>query len=263
MKKTKLCSLYAYQFHVLSGFSDDIVNAVFTKDGGKSAGPFESLNVGFHVGDDSLTVKNNREIITKALKIDENRLFSTKQVHGSEIKVIVSDDLDKNPILEEDNFEAYDAMVSNVSGVNLMIQVADCQGILLYDPVNRVIGAVHAGWKGLVNEVVLKTLKVMEDRFGVKPINVLAAISPSLGGCCANFTDPYKELPENFHRFVNAENKVDFWEFSRQQLLTAGLQEYNIELARICTVCQMNRQFFSYRRDKKDTGRFAVVIGLK
>lgn len=229
----------------------NVYHGVYGRQAGGSSGPYSSLNIGFHVGDDESNVYKNRQKIKEHLQIE--KLISAKQVHGKEVLVV-----DKEPVQDRE-FEGYDALVTNVSGIGLMIQQADCQAVLLYDPVKRAAANIHSGWRGSVQNIIAETVTVMKSVFGTRPGDVVAAISPSLGPCCSEFLNYKKELPESFHPYQARANHFDFWRISRDQLISAGLDIKNIEISGICTVC--NENYFSYRREGV-TGRFATVISL-
>jgi YfiH family protein len=148
-----------------------------------------------------------------------------------------------------------------MAGVGLLIKVADCQPIFIVDPVRRVIANVHSGWRGSVTNIAGKTVGIMRDRYGCRPSDLLAAVGPSLGPCCAEFRNYPTELPEPFLRYQVKPTYFDFWAISRDQLESAGVKPENIEVAGRCTVCE-TRDFFSYRGEKV-TGRLAAVIGWR
>jgi len=139
--------------------------------------------------------------------------------------------------------------------------LADCQSILLYDPIQKVIANVHCGWRGSTKNIAGRTVDVMNKRFGCNRRDLIAGISPSLGPCCAEFVNYRSEIPQKFWRYKSANDHFDFWALSREQLIAAGLLRENIETGGICTKCNTDA-FFSYRGEGQ-TGRFASVIGLK
>jgi YfiH family protein len=153
-----------------------------------------------------------------------------------------------------------DAVVTDLKGRNLVIQIADCQAVLLYDSVRRVIANVHCGWRGSVQNIIGRTIEVMKQHFGCRPGRIHAGIGPSLGPCCAEFINYRKEIPMEFWRYKGLNAHFDFWSLSRDQMLRAGMAETNIESSWICTRCHTD-DFFSYRA-ARTTGRFAAVIGL-
>jgi hypothetical protein len=141
----------------------------------------------------------------------------------------------------------------------LLVQQADCQAVLLHDPVRKVVANVHSGWRGSVLNIIGKSVRQMINDFGTAPPDIQAAISPSLGPCCAEFVNQATELPEDFMSYQVRPNYFDFWAISHDQLKAAGVPSQHIHLAATCTVC--NHEYFSFRREGI-TGRSASVIGL-
>jgi YfiH family protein len=149
--------------------------------------------------------------------------------------------------------------MTNMPGIGLMIQQADCQAIMLYDLEHEAVANIHSGWRGNVANIIAKTVSAMTKAYGTRPAAVHAAISPSLGPCCGEFVNYRSELPPAFHAYQTQPNHFDFWAISRDQLRDTGVRLEQIEVAGRCTVC--NENYFSYRREGV-TGRFASVIGM-
>jgi YfiH family protein len=190
------------------------------------------------------------------------RLVSSPQVHGDSVNFIGKDSilgLEERP----SGLVAppADALATNLCGLGLVIKIADCQSILLVDPQSRIIANIHSGWRGSIRNIAGKTVRYLEERFGLNPKGTLAAVSPSLGPCCAEFVNYRKEIPERFWSYQVRTEYFDFWAITRDQLIAAGIGEGNIEFAEKCTVCG-KAQFFSYRGEGP-TGRMASVIGWK
>ena len=246
----------SYQFSNLAACSG-IDHRIFTRNSWVSPPPFASLNVSFGMGDSQKSVSENRNIISRLM--GAGRLVFARQVHGCEIAVL-SRDNEKRGITTADRPFTADAMVTDIFGRNLAIQVADCQAVLLYEPTRRVIANVHCGWRGSVQNIIGRTVEVMEQHFGCRPGRIRAGIGPSLGPCCAEFINYSKEIPMEFWRYKGLNELFDFWSLSRDQLKRAGVAEINIESSGICTRCHTD-DFFSYRAERT-TGRFAAVIGL-
>jgi polyphenol oxidase len=150
-----------------------------------------------------------------------------------------------------------DGFMTNRKELAIGVKTADCLGVLLFDPVQNAIAAVHSGWRGAAQDIVAKAVYKMESEFDSKPSDLLAAIGPSIGPCCLEFTDPKKELPKVMHPFVT-KRYMDLWGYTVHRLAEAGVK--NIELKAECTKCHPDR-YFSHRNG--DTGRMAVFIGLK
>ncbi len=227
-----------------------LAHGAFPRQGGTSPAPWDSLNVGLAVGDAVTRVAANRDLIRRALGLPH--LVAARQVHGDRVAVVR-----KAP---ETDLDGVDALVTDVPGLGLMVQQADCQAVLLFDPANRAVGIAHSGWRGSVANIIAKTVATMTATYGSEPMQLRAAVSPSLGPCCGEFVNHHRELPAAFRAFEVRPNHFDFWAVSRMQLGEAGLRPENISVAGVCTVC--DHRFFSYRRDGT-TGRNASVIGLK
>ena len=246
-----------FQFSNFSGFSE-ITHGIFTRNHGCSDGPFQSLNVSTGVGDEIDRVRANRHVIARLC--GDGDLIFLKQVHGCGVAVIK----DRNCILSGrtmDKALAGDAVITNIPGLNLVIQVADCQAVLLYDPIRKVVANIHSGWRGSIQNIIGATIMKMAQMFCTVPGDIIAGISPSLGPCCAEFVNYRSEIPELYWKYRNFRDHFDFWSASYDQLCDAGVPKAHIHLANICTKCNADL-FFSYRR-AKTTGRFAAIIGMK
>lgn len=244
-----------FQFPNFAEFAE-LDHALFSRIGGCSVGPYSGLNAGCNTGDEEQAVDENRKNVLKVL--GGGRLVRIKQVHGTHIAKYSGS---KRPDSMDGAFEEADAIISDEKGIALMVQTADCQAVLLYDPVLGVIGNIHSGWRGSVANIIGKTIRVMKKDYGSSPVNIRAGIGPSLGPCCAEFLNYKKEIPEKFWRYKNDKDHFDFWGVSRDQLKKEGVADENIFSSNMCTKCNQDL-FFSYRRDKV-TGRLANVIGLK
>ncbi len=246
------------QEHLLPFYTSQLLSVphgMFSTSGGVSNEPFASLNLSFHVGDQLANVQANRTRSLTSLGLCQ--LVSVHQVHSDRILVV-----EERHTREE--LGGYDALISTLPDTGLLIQQADCQAVLLWAPQAGVIAAIHCGWRGSVLDIIGKTIQCLQTRCGVAPNTLLAAISPSLGPCCAEFIHYRKELPTWMHAYQIRPHYFDFWAISRQQLIDAGVLPAHIDAAAICTCC--NPQFFSYRRATKTsggrTGRNGSIIGL-
>ena len=233
-------------------FGDGLTGGFFNRHGGISPVPFDSLNVSYGVGDDAELVECNRARLKECLGL--KALISARQVHGERILSITE------PRSSDFEHTGYDALITNQPGVGLLIQQADCQAVVLHDPVNRVVANAHSGWRGSVANIIAKTIARMVVDFGSNPAKIMAAISPSLGPCCAEFVHFLAELPKEFHGDQVRPEHFDFWAISRKQLEQAGVPASHIKIAGVCTRCDPN--YFSYRREGT-TGRSATVIALR
>ncbi|MDR2367340.1 MAG: polyphenol oxidase family protein [Deltaproteobacteria bacterium] len=178
------------------------------------------------------------------------------QVHGDKPLILAPADAYR-PRRPEDVYQGFDAIISGF-GQSLMIKVADCQGLIVYDPGSRVLALIHSGWRGSVQNVIGQTVRNMARTFRLDPANFLACCSPSLGPCHAEFVNYRTELPEAFWAFKDDRDRFDFTAISRRQLTGAGLKDDNVEFSGVCTRC--SEDFYSYRRG--DSGRFAIIAGV-
>ena len=178
------------------------------------------------------------------------------QVHRKNILV-----LRQNSLTRIRETTQADAMITHLPGLALMVKQADCQGIIIFDPVKNVVSNVHCGWRGNTYDILGSVVKRMSLDFGSKASDLIAAIGPSLGPCCAEFIDYGQIFPEEFRQFMVRDNYFDLLQISRWQLIKAGLKEENIEVTNICTKCRTDL-FYSYRAEGI-TGRFATVVMLK
>ncbi|MHB1455436.1 MAG: peptidoglycan editing factor PgeF [Armatimonadota bacterium] len=258
--------LTIYQFTNLAD-DDSIRHFVTTREGGFSASPYRSLNLGFHVGDDPADVIRNRSRLAAEMEIPLSYFTFAKQVHGNRVAVITQQMRGAGSSDYETATPDTDAMITDAEDICLMILVADCVPILFYDPVKRVVGAAHAGWKGTVQQIASKVVTAMMMTFGSKPSDILAGIGPSIGSCCyivgeEVVTQVEQHLGKEFILHNGAgETSFDLWEANRAQLLNSGVPDANIEVARICTCCNSDK-FYSYRCEGL-TGRFGAGIMLR
>jgi len=231
-----------------------VVHGCFSRLGGVSAPPFDSLNVGFFPEENQEAVSHNRTLVQEQLfGTSQGVLVDVDQVHGNEIVIVRS--LDEN----RDKIEA-DAMITDLPHVGLLIKHADCQAALIVDPVHKVVANVHAGWRGSVKNIYQKVIGAMQEEWGSRPEDLHVGIGPSLGPQAFEFQEWKELLPSFFHQFMIAENHIDFWEASVAQLRQAGV--LHIEVASLCTFSSPDL-FFSFRRDRASSGRNATCIALR
>ena len=216
-------------------------------------------NIAFHVGEAYEAVDLRQQRLAERVGYRLEALTHMRQVHGDRI-------------LSPGTAEGYtaplecDALVTDRPGRPLMVMVADCTPLLLCDPRRRVIAAVHAGRAGALADIAGKTVRKMADDFGSAPGEILALLGPSIGPCCYEVGESigaeaaalgYAEaVVETGNRICLDVNAIII-----RQLKEAGLADTHIETSGRCTSCESER-FFSYRADRRQTGRFAGVIML-
>ena len=242
-----------YRSPVLAGLPR-VVHGFFTRQGGVSSGAYASLNVSLAVGDRREAVAENLGRMRQALGLGQ--LAGAIQVHGGQAAVITSPDQAREKDIPE-----VDILVTTVPGLGLLIKQADCQAVMFYDPVNRVVANVHCGWRGQVHNVLGETVRLLQSRFGTRPDDLYAAVGPSLGPCCAEFKNFRREFPPELWAYQVRPTYFDLWRLSRDQLVAAGLQPVRLDQAGLCTRCGAE-EFYSYRRDRL-TGRLGAIIALQ
>jgi len=159
-------------------------------------------------------------------------------------------------------FENTDALVTNEHQIALALNFADCVPLIFYDPVKKVVASAHAGWKGTVAKIGVKTVQKMVDEFGSKAENIIALIGPAIGKCCFEVKDDVKaKLFGTIDKLQQAEvcdgNNLDLKQINKIQLLANGVKK--IDVCEYCTSCQ-NELFFSYRKENGNCARHSAVI---
>lgn len=235
MLKKELNGLHWLEFEIFQGHP--LRHAVFTRQGGASQKPFDSLNFLAKVDSDHLAVKNNLLKVQQALLAPP--IASCAIEHGSQIHAIA------------DHKERLtgDGLATDKKTLSLLITHADCQAALFYDPVQHVLANVHCGWRGNVQNIYGKTISFLTMHFNCDPQNLLVGISPSLGPVHSEFIHFEQEWPAFLWRYQFQPFYFDLWQLSHDQLTQAGVLKENIEVARICTY-ENTQDFFSYRREK-------------
>ncbi len=234
----------------------EIVHGIFSRAGGNGSGPYARLNIGSNVGDSESNVTRNRAKISQFMGGADP--VALAQIHSARV-VVVDDDFNYRDASRTP--PRADALITAMPDIPLMIQVADCQAVMLFDPVRKVLANVHSGWRGSVSNIIGACIKMMEQRFHTVPADILAGIGPSLGPCCAEFVNYPDEIPESYWIYRHKDFYFDFWAASFDQLRQAGVLPENIESSQICTKCNPHL-FFSYRHSNT-TGRFAAVIQMR
>jgi len=251
-------------------FSDTglVRHAFTTRLGGVSQGPFRFLNLGAHVGDQREAVLENRSGICSALGYCLEDMVAGQQVHGKRVHVVTSKDRGRGAADQVSAIPETDALITNVPGILLSSYYADCVPVMILDPVKKAIGLAHAGWKGTAMRIGSIALMAMSEAFGTDPGQCLAAIAPSIGGCCYEIdrtvVDSFDNYGFNPGPFITqAEGshwRLDLREANRQTLVEFGVKPENITVTGVCTSCSPEL-FFSYRKSAT-CGRMGSLMAL-
>lgn len=223
-----------------------------TRLGGVSQGPYASLNLGRHGGDELEMVVENRRILGDALGLAVP--FTLSMSHGTEVAVIESPDQLGLPA---------DACVTTQPGLGMSLTTADCVPVLFSDPSRGVVGLAHAGWRGTVGRIAENTVKTMVEQFGSRPQDIRAAVGPAIRPCCflvhEDVSGPFRREFAHLIEPAGDRSRVDLQECNREQLIQAGVEQ--VVVCDLCTSCRPDL-FFSYRRDGQKSGRMASAIAL-
>jgi YfiH family protein len=239
-----------------------LLHGFLGRRGGRSSGPYAGLNLSFRVGDDPQIVKDNICDMKRAVGVHDARIITMKQVHGDQILEVK----DKN--IKEAG-EA-DGMVTSETEAYLGVLTADCVPILFVAPEMKAVAVVHAGWRGTLSGISAKMVQLFHDRYQVSPKDIEAALGPSIGACCyevgEEVTNPLIEqwgkLARASVRTADGKTFVDLRNLNRTILESAGIPSQQIYQLGPCTSCA-GKDFFSYRRDHKVTGRQISFIGWR
>jgi YfiH family protein len=255
---------------------DFLVHAFLTRRGGVSTGCFAGLNFSCREGDRPEDVAENWRLLAHAFHLDLSQFALMRQTHGDRIVTIDSNDnepgiITTSPLLPR---EAYvcDALVTNRPEIAIGVKTADCVPLFLVDRVKRVIGVVHAGWRGTALNVAGQAVDAFVDRFSSQPDDILAVVGPAIGPCCYE-VDAAVYLALNAYAvagstpFIRPGASKERWMLdlamvNRCQLEQRGIPAGNIFSDRYCTSCRRDI-FFSHRRDRGHTGRHFSFMMLK
>ncbi len=245
---------------------NDISYGFFTRKGGFSRSPYDSLNCSFNVEDNERDVEKNLVLVCNELKL--KGIIKLKQIHSSKVFVINSKDNQVN------NIEA-DGLVTKLKGIGLSILGADCAPILFYDKISKIIGACHAGWRGAVNGIIEATVTSMED-LGSKRNDIISIIGPTI----------HKESYEIREDVASIVKETKFYKKNHSILFQVQKDKYLFDLplllkeslkySKISDLGDINMNtyqktnlFFSHRKSTHNnfpqqgkTGRHISVIGL-
>lgn len=235
---------------IFTQHEDSLFFTITSRYGGVSKAPYDSLNLALHVKDSPKNVLENRTIISEKHNFLIENLIYMEQTHSANIAVIKDGSLNR--------IENCDALITNVKNIPLMVMVADCIPILLYDPKKKVIAVAHAGRNGTFNEIAKKSVLKMVDVFGCEASDILVYLGASIHKCCYEVGVEIARLVDDKYKVKRDEKwYLDLHSMNVDQLRSVGIED--IEISSICTCC--DKDYFSYRREGV-TGRFAGIIKL-
>ena len=251
-----------------AAFDEASLDAVVTtRAGGVSVGPYESLNLALHVGDEETAVLENRHRAVGALDAGIDDLVVASQVHGTHVAVVGADERGRGSRSLLDAIAKTDALVTTEPGLVLAVLVADCAPIVLFDPDARVLGCTHAGWRGALGGVIEAAIGSM-SALGAEPDRLLAGIGPAISGERYEVGADVATAAANHLGEANAfvrPGRPEHWWFDLQGavhaiLLRAGVRDQRIAIASIDT--GPPGPFFSARAEGS-CGRFALLARIR
>ena len=253
----------------------EIPHCFTTRSGGVSQGAQSSLNMSFSRENSKKNVLENYRRVAEALPVSFEKMTHVPQLHGDHVLTVTAKEVGVGivkPYPEGMETFGYDAMITNVPGAVLCTLHADCVPVLLYDPEQNAVAAIHSGWRGTVLKIAEKTVGKMEQCYGTSPEDLMAVICPSIGidrfetdgDVLEAFQNSFGILTEDKSLVYKKKNKyhISVSGFVYRTLLAVGLKSEHIFYDTRCTY-EEDTLFFSHRRDKGNTGAMSVVIATR
>ncbi len=236
-----------------------------TRLGGVSKGYCSTMNISTTRGDDPEAVEENKRRLARAIGVRVEDMTFTHQTHTVNVAVVREEDRGKR-------FMETDGMVTDVPGICLVTFYADCVPLYLVDPVRKVIGLSHSGWRGTVNRMGRITLEKMQEVYGTDPKDVVAAIGPSICQDCYEvsedvidrFKDSFsrKDWKELFYRKDTGKYQLNLWRANELIFQEAGILPEHMAVTNLCTHCNP-KLLFSHRTTGDKRGNLSALLALK
>ncbi len=239
-----------------------------TRLGGVSAGTFESMNLSYTRGDDPAAVRENFDRFCAAIGVSSEQAVVSAQEHHTVIYNATAADRGRG-VTRERGYADIDGLLTDEPNVVLFTQYADCVPLFFVDPVRKVVGTSHAGWRGTAAQIGAVTVERMVSDYGCNRDDILAGIAPSIGPCCFEVDAPviteFQKLPfydEDCYRPVGDDKAlIDLWEVNRRTLIEAGVKREHITVTDLCTKCHPH-VFWSHRVTGAQRGSLAGCIAI-
>ena len=234
-------------------------HAITTRDGGFSSGEFASLNLAFHVGDEAATVRRNRRALAQELGFDANKLVAAQQVHGARSTIVGAADAGRGALDWNSALPDTDAIITAQTDLPLLILVADCAPILLFEPQARVLALVHAGWRGALAGVASNAVAAMQS-LGAQTERIRAGIGPCL---CARHLEVGPEVAALFEDKTVLEAHGAKYRLDLRSLIWKDLQSVGVSQIESLADCPGDDEnLFSHRGQNGTAGRFGIVAWM-
>lgn len=242
-----------------------------TRLGGVSEGFYASLNLSFDRGDREECVRENFRRIGEALGVRCEDMVLSRQTHTTNVRIVTEADRGKG-ITRERDYTDVDGLVTNVPGICLVTSYADCVPLYFVDPVKKVIGLSHSGWRGTVGKIGKKTILLMQEKYGSDPADILAAAGPSVCMDCYKVSEDviervkeaFEEVfwPQLFYRKPNGKYQLNLWKANELIFREAGILPEHIAVTNVCTHCN-SRILYSHRAAGDKRGNLCAFLALK
>lgn len=254
-----------------------LTHGVTYRYGGVSEGSFNSFNMGLHVGDTPDAVAENRKRLAQMLGVDSHRLTCGEQVHGVGVTRVTEELVGRGAFSWDDSIPDSDAIHTNLVEVPLLLLVADCVPVLIYDAAHHAVAVVHAGWRGAIAHIVERTIDSMHKAYGTLLSDCYLFIGPSIG---ADSFEVSEEIAEQFRQDMSAlglsqvDEVVRYIQRAEQLTPHVDLKGYiaacvvhkGVPLKQVSvssTDTMTTDGCYSYRRDHGRTGRMAMFAVLR
>ena len=248
-----------------------VTSAFSTRLGGVSEGYYSSLNLSFDRGDDPARVLENFKRIGASMGVNVEDMVLSKQTHTTNVRVVTAEDKGKG-IMQERNYTDVDGMITNVPGICLVTSYADCVPLYFVDPVKKAIGLSHSGWRGTVGKIGKNTVQLMQENFGSKPEDLLAAVGPSVCMDCYEVSEDvieqFKEAFEKkycedlFYKKENGKYQLNLWKANELIFLESGILPEHMAITNVCTHCN-SKILYSHRTMGNNRGNLCAFLALK
>ena len=246
-------------------------NAVSTRLGGVSKDYLASMNLGFNRGDLDENVIRNHEIFANVIGVNPKNIVTGNQTHTTNVKVVTKDDCGKGRYRDR-NYTDIDGLITNEKGIVLATYYADCVPLLIVDTKNKAIGLSHSGWRGTVGKIGKNTVQLMQENFGSKPEDLLAAVGPSVCMDCYEVSEDvieqFKEAFEKkywedlFYKKENGKYQLNLWKANESVFLESGILPEHIAVTNVCTHCN-SKILYSHRTMGNNRGNLCAFLALK
>ena len=236
-----------------------------------SKGVCSTMNFSFSRGDREEDVRENFRRMSAALEVQEENIVFSNQTHTTNVRVVTEEDRGKGLIKPLD-YDDVDGLVTNIPGICLTTFYADCVPLFFVDPVKRVIGLSHSGWRGTVGKIGKSTVEKMQEEYGSNPKDILAAIGPSICQDCYEVSEDVieefkkafdgEQWRDLFYRKENGKYQLNLWKANEYVFLEAGIQKEHMAVSNVCTCCN-DEVFFSHRASCGRRGNLAAFLTIR